>query len=255
MPGFSLWPLVENSSDWVRPKPLFFEHESNRAVRDGKWKIVALENQPWELYDISVDRGEMNDLAQTMPNKVIELAEKWDAWAKASRVLPLGGWRDQNRNDSLRSDSTTMTLKQGQIVPETETPVFAGSGIRITTVVEKGPAKGVLATQGDNMSGWEISAKDGYLIFGVRRVRDLYTLKSVPLPSAPFSVCAELSFDGIASISINGLSVSSDYWGPFISNPPGDLTVGLAGSGILREQNISGFEGILGPMSVDVIDK
>ena len=33
-----------------RPHPLFWEHEGNRAVRSGNWKIVSLYREPWELY-------------------------------------------------------------------------------------------------------------------------------------------------------------------------------------------------------------
>ncbi|HQR34384.1 MAG TPA: arylsulfatase, partial [Blastocatellia bacterium] len=64
-----------------RPQPIFWEHEGNRAIRDGKWKLVAKENKPWELYDIETDRTEMNDLAAKQPERVKELAAKWDAWA------------------------------------------------------------------------------------------------------------------------------------------------------------------------------
>ena len=41
-----------------------FEHQGNRASRQGKWKLVAFDDQPWELYDLSVDRTEMNDLSE-----------------------------------------------------------------------------------------------------------------------------------------------------------------------------------------------
>jgi len=62
-------------------------------VRDGKWKLVAMEDKPWELYDLSVDRTEMNNLAAQHPGKVRELAAAWDAWAKRADVLPLGAWK------------------------------------------------------------------------------------------------------------------------------------------------------------------
>jgi arylsulfatase len=76
-----------------RSQPIFWEHEGNRAVRAGKWKLVAKENQPWELYDIEADRTELNNLATKMPDKVKELAAQGDAWAARANVSPLGTWR------------------------------------------------------------------------------------------------------------------------------------------------------------------
>ncbi len=72
-----------------RPQPIFFEHEGNRAVRDGQWKLVA--KGPvgqWELYDMATDRTEMNDLATTHPDKLHELVSKWEAWADRAFVVP-----------------------------------------------------------------------------------------------------------------------------------------------------------------------
>ncbi len=85
-PAFAGRPLA-------RTQPLFWEHESNRAVRDGRWKLVAMEDKPWELYDLTADRTEMNDLAAQQPAKVRELSAAWEAWAKRADVLPLGSWK------------------------------------------------------------------------------------------------------------------------------------------------------------------
>ena len=74
---------------------LFWEHEGNRAVRDGNWKLVAKgkmadRSQPvkWELYDLSVDRIEANDLAQSQPERVKEMAEQWQKYAERCQVYP-----------------------------------------------------------------------------------------------------------------------------------------------------------------------
>ena len=76
-----------------RNQPLAWEHEGNRALRDGKWKIVARENRPWELYDIDADRSESRNLAAREPGRVHRMAEQWEAWAARAQVLPLGAWR------------------------------------------------------------------------------------------------------------------------------------------------------------------
>jgi arylsulfatase len=92
MEGVSLRPVLTGKA-LKRAQPIFWEHEGNRAVRAGKWKLVAKENQPWELYDIEADRTELNNLATRMPDKVKELAVQWDAWAARANVLPRGTWR------------------------------------------------------------------------------------------------------------------------------------------------------------------
>lgn len=86
LPGLNLIDQIDNG----RPKrTLFFEHQGNRAVRSGKWKLVALDDQPWELYDFSVDRTEMNDLAKSHPNLVKQLSAAWDEWGAKNQVTPL----------------------------------------------------------------------------------------------------------------------------------------------------------------------
>jgi arylsulfatase A-like enzyme len=84
--GDSLVPVLNGKT--VKSRPIFLEHEGNRAVRDGKWKLVALANQPWELYDMDQDRTEMHNLAAGNPKKAAELAAQWQAWAKRANVLP-----------------------------------------------------------------------------------------------------------------------------------------------------------------------
>ena len=63
-------------------RPLFFEHEGNRAVRVGKWKAVWTNfEKRWELYDIDADRSEMDDLASAYPERVKEFDRMWHEWA------------------------------------------------------------------------------------------------------------------------------------------------------------------------------
>lgn len=72
-----------------REQPLFFEHEGNRAIREGRWKLVKLRNQPWELYDLQSDRTELHNLADEHPDRVKSMYEAWQAWAKRANVLPV----------------------------------------------------------------------------------------------------------------------------------------------------------------------
>ena len=96
--GVSLLPALEGK-DLKRPEPIFWEHESNRAIREGNWKLVAKADQAWELYDMEQDRTEMHNLAAANPAKVKALAAKWDAWAARCDVLPLGGWKGKTASE------------------------------------------------------------------------------------------------------------------------------------------------------------
>jgi arylsulfatase len=92
MEGVSLVPALSGKS-LNRQQPLFWEHESNRAVRDGKWKLVSKADKPWELYDMEEDRSETKNLAAQNPDRVKRMAAQWDAFAERANVLPLGAWR------------------------------------------------------------------------------------------------------------------------------------------------------------------
>jgi arylsulfatase len=87
--GRSLVPLLGGSQEPVHPA-IYWEHEGNRAIRVGDWKLVARHDQPWELYDLRVDRSELGNLAAGDPQRVKTLARQWEEWAKASYVLPWG---------------------------------------------------------------------------------------------------------------------------------------------------------------------
>lgn len=87
--GISLVPMLAGY-EAKRPAPLFWEHEGNRAVRDGKWKLVSKHRGKWELYDMDADRTEMRDLSDDQPERLAEMSRQWQAWADRVGVLPWG---------------------------------------------------------------------------------------------------------------------------------------------------------------------
>jgi arylsulfatase len=89
--GQSLLPMLRGG----RPGPertFFWEHEGNRAVRQGDWKLVAGFKREWELYNMASDRTELLNLASKHPARVRELSALYDRWANRCGVLP---WRDE----------------------------------------------------------------------------------------------------------------------------------------------------------------
>jgi arylsulfatase len=107
--GRSLLPALRG-----RPVPeatLYWEHTGNAAVRRGRWKLVRahpevkrywlqsgdpavhpkagdFSSYAWELYDLSVDRSELHDVADQHPDIVKDLGEQWQAWAQRVGVIP-----------------------------------------------------------------------------------------------------------------------------------------------------------------------
>lgn len=76
-----------SSHEMDRP-PLAWEHEGNCAFREGQWKLVKRwDRDAWELYDMEVDRCELNDLANDFPDLRMALIEKYQAWADRVGVI------------------------------------------------------------------------------------------------------------------------------------------------------------------------
>ena len=92
--GESLLQSIRNEND-RRESTMFWEHEANRAVRSGDWKLVLKASQEfpfngkWELYNLADDRTEMHDLSGTNPEKVEEMKAMWEDWAQRVKVYPL----------------------------------------------------------------------------------------------------------------------------------------------------------------------
>jgi arylsulfatase len=85
--GESFLPALHGKA-WERQRPLFWEHEGNCAVRDGRWKLVCRHPGDWELYDMVEDRTELHDLAPVNRPRVRTLAKLHAEWAARCGVLP-----------------------------------------------------------------------------------------------------------------------------------------------------------------------
>jgi arylsulfatase len=96
MEGASLLPALAGKPI-ERKAPIYWEHEGNRAIRKGKWKLVMKFMGPWELYDIEADRTEQHDLIKEQPEIAKGLQVEWEAWAKRSDV---DQWEGEERHDS-----------------------------------------------------------------------------------------------------------------------------------------------------------
>ena len=99
--GKSLKGVLKNNTS-IERDAIYFEHEGNRAIRIGKWKLVSkaydraghfrktdqIPVNQWALYDMENDRTELNDLAAQYPDKVKEMAQQWQNWAEKTNTVP-----------------------------------------------------------------------------------------------------------------------------------------------------------------------
>ena len=74
--------------DWRRESPIFWEHEGNRAVRIGEWKLVSEYGLAWELYNMDEDRTELNDLSSGDADRARMMTRLYEEWAARCQVMP-----------------------------------------------------------------------------------------------------------------------------------------------------------------------
>jgi arylsulfatase A-like enzyme len=78
----SIKPIMDGEQRPV-DQPIYWEHEGGRAIRLGNWKLVSLKGfANWQLYNLANDLSETKNVAAENPEKVKELKELWNAWAK-----------------------------------------------------------------------------------------------------------------------------------------------------------------------------
>ncbi len=84
-------PVLEGKP-WAGHQVLYWEHQGNRAVRQGKWKIVSsYPEYLWRLFDLEADRTELIELSQVNPQKLNELIALYEKWAPAAGVQEWAG--------------------------------------------------------------------------------------------------------------------------------------------------------------------
>jgi arylsulfatase len=84
--GTSLVPIFDNRENGKGM--LFFEHEGNAAIRDGKWKLVKDFPGEWELYNMEADRTELYNLIEKFPERAKKMIKNYKDWAKRVGVIP-----------------------------------------------------------------------------------------------------------------------------------------------------------------------
>lgn len=79
----SFVPLLQDKESWDEERTLYWEHERGKAVRKGNWRLTALADGGWQLFDLAHDLSETNNVAAEYPEKVREMKSLWNTWAQS----------------------------------------------------------------------------------------------------------------------------------------------------------------------------
>ena len=223
--GISLRPAFAGEP-LVRARPLGWEHEGNRALRAGDWKLVARDGKPWELYNIAVDRAELDDLASSQPDRVRTLAAEWDRYAARCDVLPVGAWSPDNQPATRQ---TRFNLKTGDHLDRPDAPPIAGRPFTITarfTTSAEHPA-GVLVAQGATAAGYALFLRDQQPVFLVRTTNGTTEVVGPPLAPGEHAVEARINARGSMTLAVDGHPAGPAVAGRLLARMPADgLDVG-----------------------------
>lgn len=223
------------AGDVIDREAIYWEHEGNRALRVGDWKLVASgATGPWELYDLAADRTELNDLAAEQPERAKRMAAMWEAWGKRANAWPppmkaKKPAKKKTATGKVANAKLVFDLKQGERLTEDDAPQIGGRSLTIAATIDAAKPDGVILSQGGTRLGYALYVAKGRLYFVVRNNAKTYEVVSpASLPSDTSNVGARLTDDGALTLTINGKTVATGKaLGPISDRPTEGLSVGF----------------------------
>lgn len=258
MEGVSLVPHFSASPNPPRSlthRTLFWEHEGNRAVRHGDWKLVGSRNAPWELYHIANDRTELSNLAKAEPKRFAELKTKWDAWSKRVGVLTpkefdaariayresqrksrmkttavqIDQWNFKFENHGVKRKGATLTFdgKSRLDLPRTGAPNMGGKRtIRISGKFTYTNPNGVLFAHGGDRAGIALYLKNRELTLVQRTDWKQRSVSSKPLDDDEHNFEAIRHDDGRMILVVDDIKFSTGPSPDFPTQPGDSIQIG-----------------------------
>lgn len=250
MEGHSLVPAFRGET--IAREAIYWEHEGNRAIRAGDWKLVAKgASGPWELYNIRLDRSELNDLAKSEPARVRILSAMWQKYAERAMVLPLTPY-NRKKADGEFSRKKNFKLDGSADLPRAQSPMIRGRAFSMDIEISEAGTEGVLVAQGGSAEGYALYQQNGQLCFAQRRGGKLFKVCG-QLPASAGRLNFRLARDGAVTVRsgetvllsgsvpgtqdampIDGLQVGRDAEGN-----AGDYTGDFAFDGVIQRVHIS----------------
>ncbi|WP_276390700.1 arylsulfatase [Eudoraea chungangensis] len=276
-----------NDADAPTNHPVqYYEQLGSRAIYDNGWKAVSLhggrlpwnlggtfnfEEDEWELYDITNDPTEVNNLANSNPEKIEELKQKFDELAWKYNVYPLYDNvtnRLKNVTDRIHPPSETVYTYYSpgaEFIAESASPPLKNRNHSITAFIETdGSTNGVINCSGGYFAGYSLYVKNNILTYGYNFYDEKYyeVKANSPLSAGKHeiklvyeAVKSENPMDASANIKlfVDGNAVGSGtidhiVLGKYSLSEPFDVGVDNGGS-VIRSQYSSPFR------FTDTIDK
>lgn len=165
----------------------YFELGGNRGMYQDGWiasttparepwvtfgKSPNPEDFKWELYKLTEDFTQAEDVAATFPEKLKELQATFDEQARKFNIYPLDSSMAERGSPNIRPSLTgarqEFTYYPGMIrIPEGTMPNMKNKSFSILATVDipKGGANGIIATAGGRFGGWGMMLLDGKPMF------------------------------------------------------------------------------------------
>jgi arylsulfatase len=210
----------------------YFELGGQRAFLDGDWRLVtrhqrgsSFDDDVWELYDLSHDPNELDDLAARHPDKVKELETKWTAAAERYGVFPMD---DRNLVIKMVQDRQRRGIRpQWELVPPLErlanqvAPLVCSFSHEITVELVRPPGRGdgVLLAHGSRYAGYVLHVRDGRLLYEQslvpwnERIEADERLPDGPLTVRYVQTMTSRPFDGTGALFVNGRKAAEHTFG------------------------------------------
>ncbi|MGI9471925.1 MAG: sulfatase-like hydrolase/transferase, partial [Rubripirellula sp.] len=235
MEGKSLVPAFLGKG--IDREALYWEHEGNRAIRVGKYKLVAKgANGAWELYDLSIDRSEQNDISLKQPFQTKRLADMWLAYAERANVLPLNP--NSKKSSTFNRKQKRFELKHGDKLGSARAPFVQKRGFEVHASADIG-GDGVIVAQGGVTHGWALYIQEGELRFATTVDGERSVVSSGRKPVGKLNAKVAFAKNGKVTIEVDEEIVATEKLdGPLVSQPLDGLEVGSDSNGSVGKYSV-----------------
>jgi arylsulfatase A-like enzyme len=216
--GVSMLYAFEDAKAKSRRTTQYFELATNRAIYQDGWvacsrygypwitagKGMDFINAPWELYNITQDFSQADDLAKTEPEKLKVLQAKFLEEAKKYDVFPLDPRFSERMDPKLRESGepkTSWTYYGNNVwLPEPIGPQLFPRHHTITAelTIPKGGAEGVITCAGAFSAGWSLYIKDAKPVFRYTgfELSDITIPGTIAIPEGKVTLKTEFTPNG-----------------------------------------------------------